>query len=415
MTETFAPLTSMLAGVACRGWFSERPHDEPTWIRIEDGVIAAMSPTQPPSGDYRQIGDASLYAVPLLADTHVHVYMEPWPVSPADRKPPGSELFETEVANAMRRVDGALAHGIGLLRDMGDPHGINLETKRRRAAQGLTAPELIVPGPAFHRPGRYGRLLGVERRTVADIVNSIDALHDRGEIDYLKVVTTGIVDFVERRVKQPPQFTVDELSQVVAHAHARGYKVASHCSGQDGIDVNLAAGVDFIEHGYFVSEDQIDRLVQSGVAWTPTFAPVHVQSAHAGCGWSDDVRRTIEALLGAHVTRVAYAASLGTTILAGTDAGCPGVSMGTGVRMELQWLAAAGVSADRLLHMATVGNAQALGAKGYTPTIATGRPASFALYEKCPWHDIRHLDTLKHVIVAGRRVVSQDSFSPCFT
>src|SRR5205823_782862 len=144
------------------------------------------------------VDDASLYAVPLLADTHVHVYMEPWPVTPAQRALPGSKPFEAEVADAIRRVDGSLRSGIGLLRDMGDPHGINLEVKRRLARRGTAAPELRVAGPGFYRPKKYGRFLGVCRETIADVHASIDELHRQGEIDFIKVVTTGIVDFAEK-------------------------------------------------------------------------------------------------------------------------------------------------------------------------------------------------------------------------
>jgi imidazolonepropionase-like amidohydrolase len=145
-------------------------------------------------------------------------------------------------------------------------------------------------------------------------------------------------------------------------------------------------------------------MIELRIAWTPTFAPVHVQGAHAECGWSDDVRRNIEAILEEHAARIAYAASRGATILAGTDAGSPGVEMGSGIRLELQKLAIAGIPAEKLLHMATVGSAHALGAKDYSPTLEVGVPASFALYERCPWHDIRNLDSLRHVFWCGRRI-----------
>jgi imidazolonepropionase-like amidohydrolase len=244
----------------------------------------------------------------------------------------------------------------------------------------------------------------VSRETVADIRSSIDELHRQGDVDFIKLVTTGIVDFAERRVKQAPQFTVDELTQVVAHAHGLGYKVASHCSGQEGIDINLAAGVDFIEHAYFIREDQIDQMIERGIAWTPTLAPVQAQGHHAECGWPDDVRRNIESILREHAARIAYAVSGGATVLVGTDAGSPGVEMGRGIHVELQRLATAGIPAEKLLRMATVGNARAVGAKDYSPTLEMGGPASFALYERCPWRDINNLDSLRHVFVSGRRV-----------
>lgn len=393
--------------IACHGWFSEHAHDGPAWLKIDDGVIAEITRT-PPAAEQPGPGEHAepLYAVPLLADTHVHVYMEPWPVDPAKRRPPGSDDFETEVARAIQRVDEALAQGMGLLRDMGDPHGINLETKRRLARRAAAAPELLVAGPGFHRPKKYGRYLGVAHERVASILAAIDQLHRDGEIDFVKVVTTGIVDFAEARVKQTPQYTIEELSAVVAHAHELGYKVASHCSGQEGIDLNLAAGVDFIEHAYFVREDQVDRMIAQGTRWTPTLAPVYAQRFHPECGWPEAVRASMDAILEQHAARVADARRRGAHILAGTDAGSPGVSMGAGLRIELERMAAGGIAPADLLKLATVDNAAALGATTYSPTLRVGGPASFGLYARCPWEDIRHLNTLRHVYSAGRRVVS---------
>jgi imidazolonepropionase-like amidohydrolase len=191
---------------------------------------------------------------------------------------------------------------------------------------------------------------------------------------------------------------------VVTHAHERGYKVASHCSGSEGIDINLAAGVDFIEHGYFIREDQIDRMIERGIAWAPTLAPVYAQATHGECGWPDDVRRNIEAILQEHVARIAYAVGRGATVLAGTDAGSPGVEMGGALRIELERLASAGIPAERLLRMATDENARAVGAERYSPAMAVGGPASFAMYERCPWRDIRNLDSLRHVFCSGQRI-----------
>lgn len=390
--------------IACDGWFSERAHKGPAWLKIEAGLITEIASTAPRGAPVARENVDRLYLLPLLADTHVHVYMEPWPVDPAKRRPPGGDEFEIEVCRAMRRVDQALSEGIGLLRDMGDPHGINLEVKRRLAGRGGPAPELLVAGPGFHRPKKYGRYLGVAHDNVASILAAIDQLHRQREIDFIKVVTTGIVDFTEQRVKQAPQYTIEELTAVVDHAHKLGYQVASHCSGPEGIDINLAAGVDFIEHAYFVREDQVDRMAANGTRWTPTLAPVYAQTFHRETGWPEAVRQSIAAILDEHAVRIAYGRSRGASVLAGTDAGSPGVGMGAGLRIELERLATAGIAPEQLLQTATVGNAAAVGAKFYSPTLRVGGPASFALYRKCPWEDIRHLDTLRHVYVRGHRV-----------
>lgn len=398
--------TNAKVWIRCSGYFSEVAYDGDVWIGIDSGKIVRIESRKPKGVDeFDSCGiTEALYAAPLLADTHGHVYMEPWPLNPADRSKPGSKPFEEEVEDALTRVDNALANGVGLIRDMGDPHGVNLEVKRRLACRSQPSLELLAPGPAFHRPKKYGRYLGVRRESVEDVKNSIRELHARGEIDYVKIVATGIVNFAEKRMNQTPQYTLSELSDIVALSHDLGYKVAAHCSGEDGLDLCIEASVDFIEHAYFVTEEQIDRMTEKGLVWTPTFAPVHAQGANDECGWSDADHRSIEEILTEHSSKIAYGRSRGTTILAGTDAGSPGVELGRGLRIELGRLAAAGYDAPALLEMATITNGAACGARSYSSKIEVGAKASFALYEKAPWEKIENLDTLKHVICEGETI-----------
>lgn len=391
----------------CAGYFSGKVHSGEAWIAIADGKIAAIR-HEAPEGQQNGVsgGEDSYYAAPLLADTHGHCYMEPWPLEPKLRDKPGSKVFEDEVKDAIGRVDRAFQNGVGFIRDMGDPYGINLEVKRRLAARGTPAPELQAPGPAFHRPKKYGRYLGVKRETVADIKQSIGEFHECRAIDYVKLVATGIVDFAQKRMNQSPQFTADELRDVVDYAHELGYKVAAHCSGDDGLDLCIEAGVDFIEHAYFVTRAQVERMTERGLAWTPTFAPVHAQGANDACGWSDEARERIEEILSEHASMLAYARQCGTQVLAGTDAGSPGVELGLGLRIELERMAHAGYTATELLKIATATNAAACGAHRYCAHIEVGAPASFALYEKAPWENITNLNSLCRVIADGQTVVS---------
>ena len=386
--------------LSCCGYFSGKPYDSPCWISFENGRISAIE-DKAPEGNGAEIEEDPLYAVPLLADTHVHVYMDPWPLDAARRVKPGSQAFEVEVENALRRVRKALRQGIGFLRDMGDPYGINLEVKRRLKASGELAPEILVPGPAIHRPKKYGRFLGIKRETLPEILDTIDSLCEESKIDYIKVVATGIVDFDEVKVKQAPQFETDELAAVVAHADDKGLKVAAHCSGEDGLERTIDAGVQFIEHAYFINDDQIERLAAKGLGWTPTFAPVYAQGTFDECGWPRDTRSNIAEILERHAGKLGHAFELGTRILAGTDAGSPGVEMGEGLRMELSCMAKSGLSASELLSIATEQNASSCGARSYTGLLEPGMPASFGLYSKSPWEDIQNLDTLKFVYADG--------------
>jgi imidazolonepropionase-like amidohydrolase len=392
----------MTTWIQFKGYFSETIHPEPVWVKTEDGLIQAIE-SNPPTDPDASIVKTGAYAMPLLSDSHVHFYMNPWPLEPKERIRPGSGEFEQEVQDAMNRLRKALRMGMGFVRDMGDPHGINLEVKKRVALDPQHYPALQVPGPAIHRPKRYGRFLGVKRASMEEVLELVDSLVTEDNVDFIKVVSTGIVDFEKQQMNQPPQYTVAELAAVVERAAQYDLSVASHCSGVDGIDINLDANVRFIEHAYFITPEQRARMAQSGQFWTPTFAPVYQQGHNDACGWSDPCRQSISEILHQHNEALQSGYNEGINILAGTDAGSPGVEIGEGLLVELKCMANSLPVAD-LLCMATAGNADALQHPGYRGRIAVGAPASFATYTAAPWEDFDQLGHPKGVWQNGEPV-----------
>src|SRR5690349_15293325 len=72
---TSTPTSTAVRWIPCRGWFSERPHDGTAWIGVAaDGRVARIDEMPPASGERLLDVELSTDAVPLLADTHVHVY-----------------------------------------------------------------------------------------------------------------------------------------------------------------------------------------------------------------------------------------------------------------------------------------------------------------------------------------------------
>jgi imidazolonepropionase-like amidohydrolase len=59
------------------------------------------------------------------------------------------------------------------------------------------------------------------------------------------------------------QYSNDELAAIADEAHRRGLKVAAHCHGDDAVNAALDAGIDCIEHGFMITDDTIQRLVDT--------------------------------------------------------------------------------------------------------------------------------------------------------
>lgn len=68
------------------------------------------------------------------------------------------------------------------------------------------------------------------------------------------------------------QYSNEELAAIADEAHRRGLKVATHCHGDEAVNAALDAGIDCIEHGFMITADTIQRLVDTGTFLVSTNA-----------------------------------------------------------------------------------------------------------------------------------------------
>ena len=73
--------------------------------------------------------------------------------------------------------------------------------------------------------------------------------------DLIKVYITGTL----RGPRQILHFySREEIQAAVDEAHRVGVPVATHCIGGPGLQLALETGIDVIEHGYFVTDEEIE-------------------------------------------------------------------------------------------------------------------------------------------------------------
>ena len=226
------------------------------------------------------------FLMPGLVDAHVHLFL--------DGATTDSKLRSEHLKQPLERADRsrtraaprqALIHGVTRVRDGGDRHGINHRLRAEARRPGSRLAQVRSVGLGVKRAKRYGAFMATDVGDDESIRSSVRELARAN--DEIKLILTGIIDFDAGAVTDEPQFTLDEARSVVETAHAAGRKVMAHCSGLKGLAVAAGAGVDSIEHGFFMDRATLALMRDKDLAWTPTFCPVHFQWAQPeAAGWS---------------------------------------------------------------------------------------------------------------------------------
>ncbi len=367
----------------------------PTDIAVEAGRIVAIAPA-----DASRAADVeAAFVMPGLTEAHAHIFLDGGELDFAVRTEYLKADFDTMVTTARANVARTAAAGVTLIRDAGDRYGVNDRIRAELGEDPSVGVRLRSPGLGVKRPKRYGGFMARDIGEGVDPTTTIEAMVE--EVDDVKVILTGIIDFDAGGVKGAPQFSAEELATIVAVAHRAGKKTFAHCSGLDGLEVAVEAGIDSIEHGFFMTRTILEGMAEKGIAWVPTFSPVHFQWARPElAGWSEATIGNLRRILDGHLEHVAIADRLGVNLVAGSDAGSPGVPHGTGLVDEIFHFLDAGLAMTAALTAATSRPRRLWGCEG--GRILVGAPAELVAYAASPFDDPATLRRAATPIAVGR-------------
>jgi imidazolonepropionase-like amidohydrolase len=68
------------------------------------------------------------------------------------------------------------------------------------------------------------------------------------------------------------QYSTEELAAIADEAHRRGLRVATHCHGDTAVNAAIDAGIDCVEHGMMITDDTIQRMVDTATFLVSTCA-----------------------------------------------------------------------------------------------------------------------------------------------
>jgi imidazolonepropionase-like amidohydrolase len=214
--------------------------------------------------------------------------------------------------------------------------------------------------------------------------------------------TGGVYGRLEGEEVGTAELTERELKAIRDEAHRFGLKVAAHAISEQGIENCIRSGIDTIEHGHFLTENQMGRMIEKGMWWTPTLF-VYRQIAQGDTippYAMEKARRIVDI----HRDAFRKAVARGVPIVAGSDAGSPNTPH-TSLLNELECMEEYGYQPIEILRAATSRAAQALGMEAQIGSIEVGKKADLVVVSRNPLENITNLRNAVLVMKGGETLI----------
>ncbi|MCI8506653.1 MAG: amidohydrolase family protein [Lachnospiraceae bacterium] len=219
--------------------------------------------------------------------------------------------------------------GITFFREGGDCLGVSSFAAEIAGEYGI---DYRSPVFAIHKKGHYGGIVGLAYETLTEFSALVGKAAKKGA-DFIKIMFSGLLDFNEYGAITGRGLVFSEMKELVHICHEEGFAVMVHVNGRETVHGAIASGADSIEHGFYMTEEEISLLAETGTIWTPTISPV---GNLAGKGLFDE--GAVRAITQRQLADVRKAFAMGVHVALGSDAGAVTVPHVGGLHDEYAWL-----------------------------------------------------------------------------
>jgi len=358
--------------------------DGPFIIDIQGSRIAGVAKAA--ASDATQVDlSTELTAVPGYIDCHDHIGIDI-----GDEHAQSVDDAPRIMLRGARALAAMTRGGVTTIRDCGERPDVEPYWVEALGNGTIMGPRVIRSVTPICRTGGHAWYLGAQSDGVEEVKKAVRK-NVRAGANFIKVMATGGFGTLGSS-PTTPEYTAAELSALVSEAHRLNRKVAAHAHGGEGVDQALEAGVDSIEHGKLMTDEQLKRMVEQGTTLVVTMgvglafetdpavpAPIRQRMGSVNAGYWELLGR-------AHESAV--------RITLGSD-GVHG-----GIAQEMQYVARAGYSPVEALTAGTAAGSDLIG-RDDLGQLKTGHLADIILVEGDPTADIEAAGRVRAVMAEG--------------
>jgi imidazolonepropionase-like amidohydrolase len=251
----------------------------PTTVIVEGKRVREVAAGSKTPAGATEIDLSSQTCLPGLIDTHTHLSSEGSPTQYVDE-------FHWNLADYVVRstiyARRTLLAGFTTVRNLGDRQNETVALRNAINAGQIAGPRIYTAGVAIGSTGGHADPTDGYRYDLAGdpgpdegIINSVEdaakavRLHYKRGDDVIKIMPSGgVLD--QSASGDNSQLTLEEIKAIVATAHDYGFAVAAHAHGAESIRRAVIGGVDSIEHGTYMDDEDMKLMKEHGTWYVPT-------------------------------------------------------------------------------------------------------------------------------------------------